>query len=221
MIALDAGSIVRFRVRDSAGRTGSSWSIQTARSSGEVYVCHREGARWVKTSFHESGQWHFAVTSAGQALARDSPGYLGIVKNHKEIAPGWLHATRITVACGELRSDWVEHARERDIVEVPADEAFDAVTIDILLGAVGAAGLRIDEAVSIAEIARGDGGLAVASARRMNLDIPVHNALAPQIDEALAGMRNHGWDGTTASRLVIFGGDDDGYLRQIELAGRS
>jgi len=42
---LAAGTIVRFRVRHADGRSGSSWSVQTARGSGDVYVCHREGAQ--------------------------------------------------------------------------------------------------------------------------------------------------------------------------------
>ena len=215
---MPAGSTVRFRVRDADDRSGSSWSIETARHSGDVYLSHREGGRWLKTSFHESGQWHYAVTEAGQSLEPDVQAYLGVIKEHGEIGPGWLHAMRITVDCAELRSEWVEQVRDRQVVDVPADASFDAVSIDVLLGAAGAATIRIDHAFLVGELTRGDGGSAVVVARPMNIDVPVRVALAPQIHEATEGLHAYGWDGSTATRLVIFGGDADGYLRQVEIA---
>lgn len=204
-------------MRDGDERSGSSWSIETARRSGDVYLSHREGARWVKTSFHESGQWHYAVTEEGQLLAPDVPAYLGVIKEHSEIGPGWLHATRITVDRVELRSEWVERVRDRSVIDVPADAAFDAVSIDVLLGVAGADAIRIDHAFLVGELTRGDGGSAVV-ARPMNIDAPVRFALGLQIREATEGLHTCGWDGSTASRLVIFGGDADGYLRQVEIA---
>jgi len=64
----------------------------------------------------------------------------------------------------------------------------------------------------------GGGGSAIVLARPTNIDAPVRVALAPQIRQAVEGLHAHGWDGSTASRLVIFGGDADGYLRQVEIA---
>jgi hypothetical protein len=194
MGALPAGSTVRFRVRDGDGRFGSSWSIETARHSGD------------------------AVTEAGLSLDPDVPAYLGVIKEHGEIAPGWLHAVRITVDRAELRAGWVEQVRDRQVVDIPADASFDAVSIDVLLGAAGAATIRIDHAFLVGELARSDGGSAIVIARPMNIDAPVRVALRPQIREATKGLRAYGWDGSTASRLVIFGGDSDGYLRQVEVA---
>jgi len=179
---------------------------------------HREGARWVKTSFHKSGQWHYTVTEVGQSPAPDVPGCLGVIKEHGEICPGWLHAMRITVDRAELRSEWVEQVRDRRVIDVPPDAAFDAVSIDVLLGAAGAATIRIDPPFLVGELARGDGGSAVVLARPTSIDVPVRAALAPQIREAIKGLRAHGWDGSTAGRLVIFGGDGYGYLRQVEIA---
>ena len=34
----------------------------------------------------------------------------------------------------------------------------------------------------------------------------------------MAGLRASGWDGSTRTRLVIFGGEPDGYLREVEIA---
>jgi hypothetical protein len=214
---LPPGSTVRFRVRDPDGRTGSSWSAQTARNAGDVYVCHREGARWIKTSFHQSGRWRYAVTQAGRALVPGAPGYIGVINNHREIAAGWVHALRITVSVDELRSGWVERTRPRNLVEIPADVAFDSVAIDILLADDSAVALQVDHAFPVAQMARADGGLVAVLARPMDLDAPVRMVLAPQIVEALQGMRAHGWDGS-ACRFVVFGSDDEGYLRQIEVA---
>ncbi len=218
MGALPAGSTVRFRVRDGDGRSGSSWSIETARHSGDLYLAHREGARWVKTSFHESGQWHYAVTAAGQSLHPDAQPYLGVITEHGEIGPGWLHAMRITVDRAELRSEWVERVRDRLVVDIPTDASFDAVSVDVLLGATGAATIRIDQAFLVGELARGDDGSAIVVARPTNIDTPVRTSLASQIHDATEGLRSYGWDGSTASRLVIFGGDAEGYLRQVEVA---
>jgi hypothetical protein len=208
---------VRFRVVDD-DRYGSSWSVQTAQASGDVYLAHREGGRWIHTSLHHDGRWHFAVTAAGQAQAPDSPRYLGVSTKHDEIAPGWQHAMRITVAATELRSGWREAAKQRELVEVPVPPAFEAVSIDVLLGTSTAAPIRIDRAFLISNLLRGDGSTAVIIARPTHLDAPVHEALAPQIAVAVAELRQHGWDGSTGTRFVIFGGDADGYLREVEVA---
>jgi hypothetical protein len=47
---------------------------------------------------------------------------------------------------------------------------------------------------------------------------PVRITLALEIRQAVDGLRAHGWDGPTAQRPVIFAGDNDGYLRQVEIA---
>lgn len=146
------------------------------------------------------------------------PRYLGVSTDHDEIAPGWLHAMRITVAASELRTGWHEGARRRPLVEVPMPSDFDSVSVDILLGTPTAAPIRIQRAFMVANMERGDGGIAAIVARPMNLDAPVHEVLAPQIAEAVAELRQFGWDGTSTTRLVIFGGDADGFLREVEIA---
>jgi hypothetical protein len=70
----------------------------------------------------------------------------------------------------------------------------------------------------VADMLRGDGGTAAIVARPMNLDAPVHKALAPRIAEAVAELRQYGWEGGSGARLVIFGGDAEGYLREVEVA---
>jgi hypothetical protein len=214
---LPPGSTTRFRVVD-GGRYGSSWSIQTAAATGDVYVSHRDGGRWVHTSLHHDGRWHFAVSIQGQQLDPTAPRYLGVSTDHDEIAPGWLHAMRVTVAASELRSGWTEASKVRELVDVPMPTEFEAVSVDVLLGTSSAARIRLDQVFMIANMGRGDGGTAAIVARPTHLDAPVHEALAPEIAEAVEGLRQFGWDGASSTRIVIFGGDADGYLREVEVA---
>lgn len=182
------------------------------------YVAHREGGRWIHTSLHHDGRWHFAMTPAGQTPVPDSPRYLGVSTEHDKIAPGWLHAMRITVAATELRRGWLEAAKQRQLVEVPVPPGFAAVSIDVLLGASAAAPIRIDRAFLVGNLLRGDGGTAAIVARPTHLDAPAHEALEPQIAVAVGELRAYGWEGRTSTRLVIFGGDGEGYLREVEVA---
>jgi hypothetical protein len=192
--------------------------MRTAAGDDDVYITHREGGRWVHSSFHSSGEWHYGVTPDGLTLDPEAPQYLGVVTDHAELAAGWLHAMRITVASSELREGSCEVARQRDLVEVPAGLEFDALSIDLFLRDPEAELIRVDRALVIAELARAGGGAAVLLARPMNLDAPVPEALASQIAEMRDGMREHGWDGSVPTRGVIFGGDEDGFLRQVEVA---
>jgi hypothetical protein len=158
------------------------------------------------------------VTAAGQALAPDVPPYLGVIADHSEAAPGWLHAMTITVARDELRATWSEQVRNRQVVDIPTDPTFDAVAVDIFLGSPDAPLVRIEQALLVGQLRRLDEGTVAVIARPINLGTPIHIALAPQIQEATIGLRVCGWDGRTPSRLVIFGQDAGEYLRQIEIA---
>jgi len=125
---------------------------------------------------------------------------------------------RITVAAAELHSHWHEAAKQRNVVDVPMTDGIEALSIDVLLGSAGAARIRVDSAYAVATMERGDGGTAAVIARPMSLDAPVREALGPQISQAVADSRQFGWNGTSPTRLVIFGGDADGFLRHIEIA---
>lgn len=218
-VMLSPGLQVRFRVEE-GDKAGSSWSIQTVKGKGDVYAIHREGGRQLKTSFHESGQWHFSVMPKGRArLGERESAYLGVVKEHEEIAPGWLHAMRITVPRSELRDGYEEQVRQRVVVNVPVDPEMDAVSIDLLLGDENAAPLRVDHAFLIAHMKRGDGGQALILARPMLLGESLHVGMSAQISEIRRGLRDQGWDGTSPTRAVIIGYDETrGFHRQIEIA---
>lgn len=209
---------VRVRVVAPDGGCGSSWSIKTSATEGDVYVTHREGGVWTHISLHRDGQWHHAITLAGQDLVPGTPRHLGVSRVHREFAPGWIHAVRITVAVDELRDNWQEGRPSRRVVDVPVQAGFDALHVDVLLGAPDATAVTVRGAASVAELARGDGGRVLVQAQPANLDAPVRVALRCQIEEAVDGTRALGWDGMTPTRLVIFGNDPAGFIREVEVA---
>ena len=133
---MPAGEQLRFRVADDQGRFGSSWTVRTSRSNGDVVVSHREAGGWVHATFHAGppGEWHFALTPSGSERPPDEPRYVGVLRNPDEVAPGWRHAMRISVPTDELRANWVERAAVRPLVSIRPWDAFDAASIDILLG---------------------------------------------------------------------------------------
>lgn len=219
MTRLLPGSKVRFRVNDAEFGSGSSWSIETTKKTGDVYLFHREGGRWLKTSLHESGQWHYGLTAKAKERSPEEPAYLGITHEHPELAPGWICAKIITVAHSELRTDYVEAVKDRGVVDVPIDRSADATDIVVLLGDADPALIRVDNAVLVAQMRRGDGGQVIVYATPVNLAQPVHTALAAQIAQARAELEDEfGWDGDSATRIVINGRSEDGHLQEFEIA---
>ena len=43
-------------------------------------------------------------------------------------------------------------------------------------------------------------------------------AFAAQISEIRAGLAEGGWQNEMPARVVVFGGDEDGFLREVEVA---
>jgi hypothetical protein len=220
MDRLPAGQQVRFQVRDHDLGRGSSWTVQTHRTKGDVYVLYREGARWIKSSFHESGQWHYSVMPDGQAmLAEDVPAYLGVTHERPKIAPGWSHAMRITVAKSELRRDWTESVKDKQVVAVPPHPNANAVSIDLLLQEHQHTRLSMYDSLLIARMARGAGGEAWVLARPHTLTRPVGTRLAVEIAQARRDLQVQGWDMQTPTRIVIIGMDpEEGYQHSVEVA---
>ena len=85
--------------RDHDGRTGSSWVVSTKTHNSDVVIAHREGGRWVHDTFHE-GEWHIAVSNAGQALHPEVSAYPLRLPTVQPSPGGWALAGRITVAVG-------------------------------------------------------------------------------------------------------------------------
>src|ERR1700722_9754831 len=89
--ARPAGEELRFRVADVQGRFGSSWTVRSSRSTGDVVVSHREAGGWVHATFHagQPGEWHFALTRSGDERPPDERLYLGVLRNPGEPTSGW------------------------------------------------------------------------------------------------------------------------------------
>ena len=215
-----AGQQLRFRVADDQGRFGSSWTVRSSRSSGDVVVSHREAGGWVHATFHAgpSGEWHFALTPSGEERPPDEPRYVGVLRNPSEVAPGWQHPMRISIPTDELRANWVERTAVRSLVTVRPWDAFDAVSIDVFLGGPSRSDFVVTPSFPIGKIERGDGGTVVVVARPERIAQPLRTVRAEEVARAVAGIRTAGWPGTETTRYVLFGVHDEGYLTQVELA---
>jgi hypothetical protein len=215
-----AGEQLRFRVANDQGRFGSSWTVRSSRSGGDVVVSHREAGGHVHATLHAGppGEWHFALTPSGSDSPPDEPRYLGIVRNPDEVAPGWQHAMRISVPTDELRANWVEDAAVRPLVTVRPWDAFDAVSIDIFLGDQTRSDLLVTPSILVGEIERGDSGTVAVVARPEQVAEPLRTVRANEVEQSVAGIRAAGWPGNQTTRFVLFGVHDDGYLTQVELA---
>jgi len=128
-------------------------------------------------------------------------------------------AARIAVALDELRSGWVERARDRPgLVAIPPAEGCDVVVVDLLLLAPDV-GLVSDVSFTVGRLARGGGaGAALIVAHSKSLEEPIRVTFSSAIAEAMDGLRASGWDGSPG-RFVITGHDPvGGYLSQVEVA---
>ncbi len=219
ILQVAAGRTFRFQVKHTELGNGSSWSLTSHRQTGDIYVAHREGGRWIKSSYHESGQWHFGLGSA--AVARDQNGdrYLAVTHTHRKVAPGWVHALRIAVPRSELRHH-TEAVIDRKVFPVVLPWGHDAVAIDLYLGMPGhPRAIQLNPLNRVlAVLERGDGGGALLISRPLALLRPIADEYAAEIREARQGLIEQGWDGQP-TRIVIFGMvDPQGPHHELEVA---
>lgn len=189
------------------------------KNSGDVYMANREGGKWIKSSFHESGRWHYGVTERGQELGdSDGDAYIAVTHEHQEVVPGWARGKRITVAVSELRT-WAEPDVVSAMVAIDVPPDCDAVSVDLLLSGQDSPPLLVSApARLVASLRRGDGGLAILIRSPHILDAPIHATFELKIAEVRDGIRIAGWDGNP-TRVVLFGHDDDlGSQRDVEVA---
>ena len=214
------GHKLRFFVREEDQRRGSSWSIETAKNSDDVYLFHREGAKWVKASFHESGQWHHSVLPKGRTrLPEGQSAYLGVSHERPALARGWWHAARITVDRAELRQHVEGNRPLKDAVIIPPANGRQAVAIDVYIGDADHQVIQVSDAFLVGSLGRFGGRMVAVIARGIDLEHPVQAVLADQIGRARRDLLNAGWDPATPTRIVICGNDTDyGFLREVEIA---
>lgn len=191
-----SGGTFRFQVWDPELGSGASWSIKTRPKTGDVYIAHREGAKWFHSSFHDSGRSHYGLSAAARCLNPDDDPYFAVQHEPVELASGWRHAHRVTVARTELRHHQ-EAVSENQIVPIPIPNGFDAVMINTYLRAPnvdGALNLDLLDKV-VAVMNRGDGGYALVLTRPCELSGTAAALLAPRIGEIRREFIEQGWDG--------------------------
>lgn len=207
---------VRFRVVDPSGASGSSWLVRTSPNNGDVVVMHREAGHLIHATFHYEppGEWHFAITAGGQPTE-----YLPLPFPPMVIGEGWRLFMKIVVPLAELRSGWIEQTpSSRDIVDVPIWPDYATVAIWVLIGEKQRSPLTLRKGFEIAELVQSDVGVARIVALATAFDEDPRRGLRDTIEMAEAGIREAGWDGTTPTRFVIPGVNEDGYLSQFEFA---
>ena len=213
------GSTVRYQVQHPELGCGSSWSARTHPSTGDVYVAHREAGRWIKSSFHESGQWHYGLGAAAIGEDETVKRYLCVTHEHREVSPGWVHAHQVAVPRSELRH-YDESVRNRSVIPVVIPWGYDALALNLYIGEPGyQIALRLDPHTRvIADLERGDGGRALIFKQPMTLERPVAQIFASEIAEARGGIVANGWDGRP-TRIAIFGmADPLGPHNEVEVA---
>lgn len=206
---------MRFRVEDGS-LLGQSWTLRGTKTTPDVYVINRAGGKWLHTSFHASGEQHFAVTTEGIARMRQGGEKYMAVSMGREMATGWRRSHRIVVARSDLRPD-LGPTESKKITPVPLAPDDQAVAIELWLQAPGAPILQI-EAHPIAHMGRGGGGSAFLISRPLALDAPLHELYAADIGIARRHLMRSGWDGEESVRFTIFmDWPEGGALQQIEV----
>ncbi len=182
-----------FRAFDATSGYGSSWRLVTKPSTDDVYLEHIEGGRWVHSSFHKSGESHYATTKAPRAAGGPgTPRYVAEVPDRFAVAPGVFLLVRIAVARSELSRDWTERGTPPTVIDVPMASdgtglAFEAYLVEDPEAVVGVEG----EVVAIAVC--GGGSMLYLIATPLRLDVGVHVGLYNEIAEIQSAFRAKGW----------------------------
>lgn len=92
---------LRFGIHDDHGNQAATWKLWTQTGNSDVYLTCRTLGGTLKTSFHESGQWHVAYTQnkfetiVKGAILNKSDSYIQKWPRPKPIAAGITLAYRI------------------------------------------------------------------------------------------------------------------------------
>lgn len=213
----ESGQTFRYQVSDPELGSGSSWLIKTHVNTGDVYIVFREGGKWMKFSAHDSGQSHYSLSA--EALRRnpgdESP--FSVKHDVAENGSGWRHIHRVTVARTELRHHQ-ESVSKSLVVDILMPQGFDAVAIDVYLGAPGAGGtLEIHSPNRlIAVMNRGDGGSVLILARPCELPERVAVSLSGEIAKIRQEFAEQGWD-YQPRHTVIQGWNEEGFHHEVEI----
>ena len=142
-----AKKLLRFGIHDGEGKRATTWKIWTETSGGnsEVYLTCRALGGVLKSSLHQSGNWHTAYTRP--AFEKLLKGQVPDTKNRfieqwprpKEIAPGITLAFRIVTPWSALTNSieignhskvtWIENVPEGRAIEIDILYSKAAITV--------------------------------------------------------------------------------------------
>lgn len=131
-------SALRFAVRD-GDRRGATWKLWAERGRGksDVYLACRALGGALKTSLHESGQWHVAFSKDAfenhvvGAIPSVSDRFVEKWPRPAQLGSGPTLAYRIVVPFDAITSNVTE--RDYAMIWIPSAPSGKAVEIDILL----------------------------------------------------------------------------------------
>ena len=131
---------LRFGIHDSAGRRAATWKLWTDAGKGrsEVYLANRSLGGFLKTSLHESGEWHTAYWQSvfEEHVKGTSPThkdrYIEKWPRPPEISPGFTLAFRIVTPWSAV-TNAIEGSNLKEIIWLPNAPESKATEIDILM----------------------------------------------------------------------------------------
>ncbi len=127
---------IRFGITDGAGKRSATWKCWTPTGIGkhDVYLACRELGGALKTSLHETGQWHVAYSNSFFDEKVVEPGhkkkgrFIEKWARPKELAPGVTLAFRIVTPWSAVRTPydhknfkrmhWLQNANEGKATEI-------------------------------------------------------------------------------------------------------
>lgn len=126
---LQAPSKVHIPVSDATLGRGYTWRVRTKATTGDVYLENLSGGRFILSSFHHSGQWHYTVGPLGQTtLEPGDPRHPDVKRERSEVAAGWVLSLREPFLEVVLGMSGLPHGSDgpgavHSLVDLPSDLA--------------------------------------------------------------------------------------------------
>jgi hypothetical protein len=205
---LPAGIRVKFQAQLDQHHVGHVWQVSTKSNTTDLYLDNSYIKDSVHVSHHASGEWHYALPGKTRK-------YLAISNDREEVAPGWVHASRIVVA----KEDAVLTRVDSSAIPVPFHPEYPAICMDIFIAELGAVPLLVSGGYLIEEFILGSTHQAALISRPHSFQESPQEFFQDRIAEFRADLQSHGWDGELTSIIMIFDTESDfGYLQQVEIS---
>jgi hypothetical protein len=205
---LPSGIRVKFQAQLDTHHVGHVWQISTKVNSADLYLENSYIKDYVHVSHHASGQWHYALPGEPRE-------YLAISVRRGEVAPGWVHASRIVIA----KEDAVLSRIDSTAIPVAFHPDYPAICMDLFIAELGASPVLVSEAFLIEEFTLGTTHKAVLISRPYGYKESPQEFFQDKIPQFQSDLQSRGWDGQLTSIIVIFDTESEfGYLQQVELS---